>query len=139
MKRTVSGMFTVLLIVIAAVSVNAQSMIYPLKVNIPFDFLVGDSVLHQGDYTVSTLNANGTIVLRGMHDSIAALTIPTGQRIGNRADELVFHHVNGKYFLASVWTTANPTGYGLIISRREREQVAAGAKPELKVLVASTF
>jgi len=139
MKRTAFGLFTVLLIATAAVSVNAQSIVCPLKVTIPFDFFVGDTVLHHGDYTVSTLNADGILVLRGAHDSLTVLTTPSETRGDkNAADKLIFHHVNGEYFLVSVWTADNSVGYGLFKSRREREHVAAGAKPESKVLIANT-
>ena len=138
MKKTVLGMFTVLLIALIAGSVNGQSIIYPLKVNIPFDFAAGDTTLHHGEYVITTLNAYGTLVLSGPNGSMFVWTIPADKRVGVDGDQLVFHQVNGEYFLASIWTADNPDGYGVPISRREHEVVAEGGKPELKVLVATT-
>jgi len=137
MKKTVLGMFTVLLIALIAASVNGQSIIYPLKANIPFDFAVGDKILHQGEYTISTLNAYGTVVLRGPEDSTFVWTTPADKRVGGDGDQLVFHLVNGEYFLASIWTADAPVGFGIYTSRREHEAIAEGRKPELRVLVAS--
>jgi len=131
-------MFTVLLMAMFAATVNGQSIVNPLKVNIPFDFSVYATTLHQGEYTVSTLNANGAVVLRGPQDSVVVLTISADKGVGKDSDKLVFHRVNGVYFLASIWTVANPVGYILPTSRQEREMIAEGGKPELKVLIAST-
>jgi len=138
MRKTVLGLFAVFLIAMVAASVNAQSMIYPLKVNVPFDFIVGDAHLPQGQYTVSTLNTTyGAVELRGQEDSSIVLTSPTDKRVGGNGDQLVFHRVNGEYFLASIWTADNPEGCAIAISRHERELIAQGARPESEVLVAS--
>lgn len=139
MKRAVLGVFTVLVLVAAAAVVNGQSIVYPLKAKIPFDFIVGDTVLPQGEYIVSTLDANGEVILKGAKESVMCLTMRSGKHRNANADELVFHRLNGEYFLSSIWTAENPDGYQLFASRREREHVAAGNKPEVLAIAASTF
>ena len=137
MKRQLFGSFAVLLIVLCAVSANAQSIVYPMKVNVPFNFYVADKVLPQGEYTLSTVGTARQVMLVGPQGSIFLRTNQAESWPAKNADELVFHRVNNQYFLASIWTADNRLGHELFQSRHERELVAQAGKPTVRVLLAS--
>ena len=136
MKRQVIS-FAVLLIVFGAVSANAQSIVYPMKVNVPFAFYVADKVLPQGEYTVSSVGIARQVMLAGPQDPILCLTIPADRWPAKNAAELVFHRIKNEYFLVQVQTGDNHLGYELFQSRHERELVAQAGKPAVTVLLAS--
>jgi len=46
---------------LVAGSVHAQSV--PLKADIPFDFVVGNTIMHAGTYTIQPLSTHGSVVL----------------------------------------------------------------------------
>jgi len=135
MKMQVFGVFAVLLLVVGAVSVNAQSGGQTGNYNIPFDFAVGDEILPTGEYIV--WNTEGLIGLRGPHGVRFASSAPTEKRGGKDAYELVFRQINNQYFLASIWIGNDRQGRKLLESKREREMTAQVGKPELKILTAS--
>ena len=136
MKRQLLGSLAVLLVVSCAVSANAQSIVYPIKVDVPFNFYVADKVLPQGQYTISTVGTADMVVLTGPQGSIFLSTNPAESSAEKNAAELVFHRLNNEYFLVSIWTTEN-FGYELLRSRHERALVAQAGKPSVRVLLAS--
>jgi hypothetical protein len=135
MKLHVFGVFAVLLLLVGAVPVNAQSGNRGMSVSVPFGFAVGNVVLPKGEYTFT--NAQGAVKLRGLHVSIFTTTMPAEQRGGKNAYELGFHLVNGQYFLASIWMGNDLAGRKLPVSKHERELTAQVGKPELIILTAS--
>ena len=137
MKRQLLCSFAVLLVALCAVSANAQSIVYPIKVKVPFNFYVENNVLPQGDYTVSTVGPTRMVMLTGPQGSIFLSTTPAENGSAKKADELIFHRVNDQYFLASIWTSDNRLGHELFRSKHEKELVAQAGKPAVKVLLAS--
>lgn len=137
MKRQVFGGFAVLLVVLGAVSVNAQPIVTSLKANIPFEFSVSDTVLPQGEYTIERFNERLVLCDSNGHPSLFILAQRTGERpVENTGSKLVFHKINGHYFLASIWTEDNPVGYELSTSRSERRMASLFSKRETVVLAA---
>ena len=101
MKTKVFGVFAVLLLVVGAVSVNAQPGRQFLAVSVPFDFAVGNEILPKGEYTVTKDESlGGMVLLRGQDGSVFSGTSPTEKRGGKDAYQLVFHRINYQYFLA---------------------------------------
>ena len=139
MKRQVFSC-AVLLSVSGALSANAPSIVYPIKVNVPFAFYVANEVLPQGEYTISTVTVGQARQLRlaGPQGSIFCSTAPAEISPAKNAVRLVLHRINNEYFLVSVWTGKNHLRYELFQSRRERELVAQAGKPAETVLLAST-
>jgi len=131
--------FAVLLIVFGAVSANAQSIvaITSLKANIPFEFSVSGSVFPQGEYTIVKSNERLVLCDSNGRPSLFIQAQPTATRaVENTAGKLVFHKINGHYFLSSVWTEDNPVGYELAISRSERRMASLFSERETVVLAA---
>jgi hypothetical protein len=138
MKMKVFGVFAVLLLVVGAVSVNAQTGRRFLTVSVPFDFAVGNEILPKGEYIVTKDESlGGTVLLRGQDGSAFACTSPTEKRGGKDAYELDFYRINNQYFLASVWMGNDHQGRKLFASKREREMTAQFGKPALRILTAS--
>jgi hypothetical protein len=136
MKKLTLGASAVALTLVLSVAINAQSIRYPLKANIPFDFHVGDKVLHEGTYTVTSLNATGVLALRYGKDAVAVMTTGSYKPSTERDDVLVFNHVNNDYFLTAIYTEGT-NGYKLPTTKKERESMAQGTNSELTVLLAS--
>jgi len=140
MKRLVFGFFAALLLLLGAVSLNAQSYSNYMTVNVPFDFSVLNEVLPKGEYTVTETYPSGALqfCFRGRHGgAIFTSTSPTEKRGGKNAYELDFHLVNNQYFLATIWMGNDRNGRKLPASKQERELMAQFGKPEVRILTAS--
>lgn len=65
-----------------------------LVVKVPFSFEVGGRQLPAGAYTISEMNPNGVVYVRGQGTSILALSGPAGDDTKGQS-ALVFERVNG--------------------------------------------
>ena len=120
------GLLMVVTIGIFGTSVKAQSLDYKMRVNIPFDFAVGDHKLSAGQYLIGrAFPERGDLVLqiqsRSGRDNALPLTIPVTSFSPVNQGKLVFHHIGGEYFLAQVWPAAASTGRELPKSRAEKQ------------------
>jgi len=128
---------TSLLAVVAASAVYGQSS-HTLKVNVPFDFIVGSRTLHAGQCAVNQAAASGAVIINGADRKGGAIVL--GYALNavpvQKDGKLVFHHYGNEYFLAEVWGAGN---YGCQIpkTRRERELAATRLLPDNLTLVAS--
>lgn len=107
-----------LALVTAVASANGQTQ--QAKANIPFGFVVGDTNLPAGDYTIGAITTSGEVLrIRGTEsqDSVMQLTMEANGK-ANHA-KLVFHRYGERYFLAQVWTTSND-GRELMTSKQEQ-------------------
>ena len=123
MKKQVLMVLTTLslFVTLAAVSAYAQSDMR-LRVNIPFEFSVGQKLLPAGEYNVSYV-VQGFLVIRSV-DYSATYVFPTNSTRSSKTrneSSLVFNQYGDQYFLATIWTEGNDTGYMLSESRAERE------------------
>ena len=94
--------------VILGLSVAAESA-PRMKVNIPFDFYLGDQMLPAGEYMIEMPNlinatATGSIVVVRSEDGSVYHCIPamTGNYARNYAYQVTFHRYGGTYFFAKV-------------------------------------
>ncbi|MGH9908900.1 MAG: hypothetical protein ACRD8U_25350 [Pyrinomonadaceae bacterium] len=130
-----------LLVVLAAVAVNAQGLSEScIAVNIPFDFAVDETKLPAGNYTlrriVSTSSADQLLI----QNAEAGVDMRTGITRPNRTGEiqrkskLVFNRYGDQHFLAQVWMAGSDTGRDLFQSRNEcnlaKESKQASSKSE---------
>lgn len=130
-----------LLLVLAAVSVNAQGRSEnSIAGNIPFDFAVGDTKLPAGNYTlrrIALTTSYDRLVIKssdGRGDSHTVLTMPNRTSQVQKQSKLVFNRYGDQYFLSQVWMAGSDTGRDLFPSRNERnllnESKLAKSKPE---------
>lgn len=136
MKRLMVGVSTVLFFVLGAVSINAQSARLVMKINVPFDFSIGNKVLPAGEYSVTQIDLEGTTEFRGEKRSLFLFTLPAESRSVKNRDTLIFHQINNEYFLTSIWGANDSVGHKLLISKRELEATAQLGKPLVRILTA---
>jgi len=116
-----------LLLVLAAVSVNAQQLSEnSIAVNIPFDFAVGETKLPAGNYTLRRLALTSSydrLVIQsadGRGETHTGMTRPNRVSEVQKQSKLVFNRYGDQYFLSQVWMAGSDTGRDLFQSRNER-------------------
>jgi len=148
MKKTFgTTSIKVVLMIVASIatfgtSARAQTLDYGFRVNIPFDFIVGDKTLPAGQYSVArALPGSGDLVLQigsvEGHSRAVPLTIPVNSLKSRDRATLVFHRFDDQYFLYQVWPSAATYGREIAKSRSERqaekrihESIGALMKPD---------
>ncbi len=129
MKKQVLKTITILslLLVLAAVSVNAQQLSEnSIAINIPFDFAVGETKLPAGNYTLGRIALTSSydrLVIQsadGLGDTHTGMTRPNRASEVQKQSKLVFNRYGDQYFLSQVWMAGSDTGRDLFQSRNER-------------------
>jgi hypothetical protein len=113
---------TSLLVAVATAAAFAQNST-PLRVNVPFNFIVGSRALPSGAYTVNENLTTGVLTISDSEDTATIVTHAAESTAGPGSYSLVFHRYGDTYFLSQVW---NGEEYGREISSgpREREMTA---------------
>jgi hypothetical protein len=135
MKKLLLFVFASLFLV--ASSVHAQ--LVPLKADIPFDFVVGNTIMQAGTYTIQPLNTNGSVVLLRSLDLKDGMLLAPSASASDRAqhkNKLVFQVADGQYFLWQIWTQGYDEGRELSIKPTETQE-ANFAPPHTVVVVAT--
>ena len=134
-----------LLLLLAAASAQAQtSSAERMKISIPFEFTVGNSILPAGEYTVSRPTQTcSCYIIQGKDDEaiesfVTGSTVQGGPQAGPA--KLVFKVYEDRHFLSQVWMPGSGTGSELSKSRTERSLIKelgkSSMKPQIVVLVA---
>ncbi len=120
----------------AAASLGAQ-VAQQIKVDVPFGFHVGPSILPAGQYTVCADAGSGLVQIRSADSKSAAMILSHSVRSRATLDtgKMIFHRYGDEYFLSQVWKPGSDLGRELPVSRREME-VAANAQRRIEPLVA---
>jgi len=136
MKKHLLFVFASLFLV--AGSVHAQSV--PLKADIPFDFVVGNTIMHAGTYTIRPVNTNESVVeVRSLDLKAGMLLAPCASASDRAAHKttLVFQVADGQYFLWQIWTQGYDQARELSIRPPETQE--ANFAPPHAVVVAATI
>jgi|SRR6185369_779565 len=126
-----AGVLCAVVLATACVSVQAQSLQYRIRVNIPFDFSIGNKKLPAGNYSIGRAiqNSDNTVlsILDGRgHTKEARLSIPVLAAEAKNQATLVFHRYGDEYFLYQVWTAGETTGRQFLKSSAERALQSQG-------------
>ena len=137
MKKTILVLFAV--IVMAASALHAQSML--VRATIPFDFVVGHSALHAGEYTIHPISGDrGAVLLRSADLKNSIVISPSTYTSGatKANSQLVFKVIGGRYYLWQIWTAGYDTGRELSIEPQHNETAHASPTQTvaLKVVLA---
>jgi hypothetical protein len=113
-------------VVVTGGQAQAQSLANPLKVRIPFDFVVADKTFPAGEYYIQRAqptSGDTTIALRSATGRTRLLSLTNAvQSVDPKSlATLVFHRYGNQHFLAEVWPASSSTGRELARSRSERE------------------
>ncbi len=104
----------------------------PMTVNIPFDFVAGNTQLPAGEYMVKVSAPTHSLILISRKDSTASAFLSTNATVASEPQsesKLIFNCYGGRYFLSQVWEQGNSQGRQLLKSAREKE-IAQTAKLE---------
>jgi len=111
------------------------------RVNIPFDFVAGNTSLPAGEYLVETSGPTHTLLLIDRKDASTSALIITNAAVSaepQSESKLIFNRYGDRYFLSQVWTAGNSNGRQLLKSAREKEMEQAKNETQGQVtLVAS--
>lgn len=127
MKKNLAGMvvLTILaamvLVLGTAVPMSAQSS-GPMKVAVPFNFVVENDRLQAGEYVIERV-ANGRLRIHSKDGKTSAsfIAIPSqGQTTADQA-HFIFHRYGGEYFLAKIWTPGQNVGWEVTQGKLEME------------------
>ena len=125
-RLAIGGLVIGLAMFLAAASGNAQSLEPPIRVNVPFDFVVANKTLPSGEYLISRKQPTAGDLLLGVtnkDNNVNALsfTVPVQARTPTDKGKLVFHRYGDQYFLSEVWPAGATTGRVVSKSRAERD------------------
>ena len=123
MKKRVLVMASLLALSIVAAIQVAQAQ-QSMVVNIPFEFVVGNTTLPAGEYYVESLTGQSALVLKQRANPSASAVVPTfaTQALEPKSDsKLIFNRYENSYFLSQFWTAGNSRGRQLLKSGREKE------------------
>ena len=125
----------------AAVPTKAQLPGEPIRVAIPFDFIVRGKTLPAGKYEIRRIGdePDALIVTNvGNHQRAIFESEPVEAARTHKRGEIVFHEYGETYYLAQIWTGGEETGRELIPSRAEkrleRDLADKGASPTMVAL-----
>ena len=117
----------------------AQAQVTHLKANVPFDFVIGNTVYSAGNYDIGRFS-NHEKILRIDNVDESRSTVVTSDtcssNIPARKSMLVFHRVGDTYFLYQIWVEGNTSGLSLPKSKMEIQ--LASNKPTSDSTVAAT-
>lgn len=126
-KRLINcGVLIAMVAMMAGQSAKAQTLGHGLRVNIPFDFSVGNKKLPAGQYSVSRAlpNSGDQLIEISSLDGKAGIfrtTFPVTALTPKDKSTLLFHRYGDQYFLFEVWPAGASTGLTWPRSRSERE------------------
>jgi len=112
-----------ILLSLSAIYVYARGATLIRKVEIPFDFSIGDKTFPAGAYGVTRVNQDKIMLRLSRDDSreaINILTSPVQAKESPRTGKLVFRRYGNTYFLFQIWEPDDNQGRQLPKSRTER-------------------
>ncbi len=121
-KLLIASVFAALMLLAPAV---AQTV--PFRVNVPFDFVVGDQRMPAGVYRVAIVYDAELQVVRTDRSSVANVltTHISGDPNRHPSASLLFHRYGDRHYLAEVWTGNTEVGHQLFTSAAELEYARA--------------
>ena len=134
MKRNAIG---ALMTVIVALVLNASVALAqsaPTKADVPFSFRVNGQSLPAGHYEIRQVGDRATLIASVNGQSKVIGLFNHCETVKMQEPKLVFHKVDGHYFLSQVWMHQSENGLEVPASNLEKElrmsynQVPAGAE-----------
>ena len=135
--KTVSKLFLLVCLVMGLGAVAAHAQIetdVAIEANIPHAFIVRDTALPAGKYTIKVADQENPNVLEiRSADGRTSVLFDTEIKQANRTpgkSELVFNQMGDTYFLSQVFVEGNGTGNQLPKSKMEQRLEGQGLKSE---------
>jgi hypothetical protein len=119
-----------LLFVMTAATISASGQETKIKVEIPFNFIVGRTTLPAGEYTVGKALKAGRLLIRSIdgRSSVVAFAALTQSKVNREEAGLVFNQYGEEYFITQALSQGT-SEHTFFVSRRERDLVTAAKYP----------
>jgi len=100
------------IVLLLAAAVTAQTVAPLIRVNVPFEFQVGNTVLPAGDYSVVRTDPY-VLVLRDARNRVVAtvVTTPAQLLVAPATPKVVFEMEGGRNVLSRVWAANSRFGF----------------------------
>lgn len=123
-KQILKGLTMLALILTVAfvnAAVSAQGQRRHVSAEVPFEFIVGDTKLPAGKYTIRAATVTGeSILISNREQRLSVFRLSTGvMRQGNTKVCLVFHRYGNEVFLSQIWS-GDPLGRAIQKSRQQK-------------------
>ena len=130
MKRNLAGVVVAMLLVLGAVVPALAQYSGPIKVTVPFNFVVENDRMPAGDYTIQRV-ATGRLRIESNDRRTAAtfLAIPKQGKVTAEKAHFIFHRYGGEYFLATIWTPGQEVGWEVLQGKLETELARKRTSP----------
>ena len=124
-----------LLAALAAAPLFAQQA--PLKVSVPFDFVVENLPMGAGEYTIEPIVDNHILIRSADGKAVTTiLSFPKRGQVVRTQAQVVFHRYGKENFLAEIWTPGSDSGRELVKGKRETAIRRQGGRQEIASLAA---
>jgi len=136
MKKNLAGVAVMMLLVSGAVVPVMAQYSGPMKVTVPFDFVVENARMHAGDYTIQRV-ANGGLRIQSNDGRTTAtfIAITKQNKATSAQAHFIFHRYGSEYFLATIWTPGLDVGWELLQGKLEMELAREGTSPVQTAMV----
>ena len=130
MKRNLAGVVVAMLLVLGAVVPALAQYSGPIKVTVPFNFVVENDRMPAGDYTIQRV-ATGRLRIESndRHTAASFLAIPKQGKVTAEKAHFIFHRYGGEYFLATIWTPGQEVGWEVLQGKLETELARKRTSP----------
>lgn len=136
MKKNLAGVAVAMMLVAGAVVPALAQYNGPMKVTVPFNFVVENDRMQAGEYTIQRV-ANGQLRIQSNSNNnnndrrtaVTFLAIPKEGKTTPEKAHFIFHCYGGDYFLATIWTPGLETGWEVLQGKLETELARKGTHP----------
>jgi hypothetical protein len=137
MKKNLAGAVMVAMMLALGAVVPAMAQYSgPMKVTVPFNFVVENDRMQAGEYTIQRV-ANGRLRIASNDGRTAATFLATAKQ-GKLAPEkahFIFHRFGSEYFLATIWTPGQEVGWEVLQGKLETELASKKTSPAETAMV----
>ena len=130
MKRNLAGVVVAMLLVLGAVVPALAQYSGPIKVTVPFNFVVENDRMPAGDYTIQRVATGRLRIESSDRRTVASfLAIPKQGKVTAEKAHFIFHRYGGEYFLATIWTPGQEVGWEVLQGKLETELARKRTSP----------
>ena len=136
MRNRWSGIMTLLIVLMQAIP-QAPAQSVRIEVNIPVEFVVGNTSLPAGHYRIEPIapHVSWLVGSDASHSLAIFATVGIQVRDTRVNAELVFNRYGSTYFLSQIWSPESNTGRQLLKSKLERRIAQGSPTPDKLELV----
>jgi hypothetical protein len=127
------------LVLVAATLVftsTARAQELRVRANIPFDFVVGNTVYAAGTYTIGAATPNSSALLLDGDTRGFVIPIDCSSNQPSKSTKLVFDRMGDTYFLHQIWVEGNTIGREI---PKGKAELRMAANPAESVTVAANL